>query len=70
MVSHALSPAVLIFWKLPGLGICNMSFLIADVIQFVSGTMITFLQGVQQNSNLSSFQSLASRLKSKIFPKL
>ena len=33
-----------ISWKLPGLGMSNMSFLIVDVIQFVSGTMTTFLQ--------------------------
>ena len=32
-----------IFWELRGLGISNMSFLIADMIYFVSGTMISFL---------------------------
>ena len=67
MASHALSPVVFIlkglyFGSLPGLGICNMSFLIADVMQFVSGTMMTSSLGVQQNSNVSSFQSLAPRL--------
>ena len=34
-----------IFWKLPGLGIFNMNFLITDVILFASGTMIIFKQG-------------------------
>ena len=67
MVSHALSPVVFIlkglyFGSLPGLGIYNMSFLIADVIQFVSGTMITLSLGVQQNSYVSSFQGFAPRL--------
>ena len=67
MVSIALSPFVLmlkrpVFWKLPELEITNMNFLIADVIWFVSGTMIPFSQGVQQKSNLSSFQSLAPGL--------
>ena len=51
-----------IFWKLRGLGISNTSFLIADVIQYVSGTMISFSKRVQQNSNLRSFQNLAPRL--------
>ena len=51
-----------IFWKLRGLSISNMSFLIADVIYFVSGTMISFSDRVQQNSNLRSFQNLAPRL--------
>ena len=40
----------------------TMSFLIADVIYFVSGTMISFSKRVQQNSNLRSFQNLAPRL--------
>ena len=67
MVSHALSSVFAhikrpIFWKLPGPRISNMNFLIADMISFVSGTMITFSQGVQQKSNLSSFQSLAPGL--------
>ena len=45
------------------LGISNMNFLIADVISsFLSGTMITFSQGGQQKSNLSSFQCLAPGL--------
>ena len=49
MVSHALSHAVLIlkvlyFGSYWGLAI-NMNFLIADVIWFVSGTMVTFSQG-------------------------
>ena len=35
-----------IFWKLRGLGISSMSFLIANVIQFVSGTMISFSKRV------------------------
>ena len=34
-----------IFWKLPGLGISSMNFVIADVIYFASGAMITFSQG-------------------------
>ena len=34
----------------------------ADVIKFSSDTEITFSQGLQQKSNLSSFQSLAPRL--------
>ena len=51
-----------IFWKLRGHGISNMSFLIADVIQFVSGTMISFSKRVPQNSNLSSFQNFPSKL--------
>ena len=46
-----------IFSKLPGLGISNMSFQMADVIELVSGTMISFSKGVQQNSNQSIFQS-------------
>ena len=33
------------FRKLPGLGMSNMNFLIADVRKFVSGTVITFSQG-------------------------
>ena len=41
----------------------NVNFLIADVqTYFVSGTMITSHKGVQQKSNLSSFQSLAPKL--------
>ena len=51
------------FWRLPGIGISNMNFMIADVIEFVSGTMITFSKGVQQKSNQSSFQSLAPGLQ-------
>ena len=45
MVSFVLSPVVFIFWKLPGFGISKINFLIADVIWFVSGTIITFSQG-------------------------
>ena len=37
---------------------CNVNFLIADMIKFSSDTKITFSQGVEQKSNLSSFQSL------------
>ena len=69
-VSHGLTCSELccahikrhIFWKLRGLGISNMSFLIADVIYFVSGTMISFSKRVQQNSNQRSFQNLAPRM--------
>ena len=41
-----------------------MNFLIADVMQFVSGTVITFSQGsaARIKSNLSSFQSWAPGL--------
>ena len=58
MVPHAPSPVVFIlkglyFGSLPGLGIYNMSIL---------GAMIPFSLGVQQNSYVSSFQSLAPRL--------
>ena len=62
-----------IFWKLPGFGISNKNFLITDVIEFLSGTMITFSAGggggggVRQKSNLSSFQSLAPGLHCKNF---
>ena len=40
----------------------NMNFLIADVIQFVSGTFVSFSQQMEQKSNLSSSQHLASEL--------
>ena len=33
------------FWKLPGLGVSNINFLIADVTSFVFDTVITFSQG-------------------------
>ena len=33
-----------IFWRLQGIGICSMNFMIADVTKFLSGTMITFSQ--------------------------
>ena len=39
-----------------------MNSLIADVIKFVSGTMIPSSQGGAAKSNLSSFQSLAPGL--------
>ena len=39
-----------------------MNFLIADMIQFVSGTMKTFSQGGAAKSDLSSFWSLAPGL--------
>ena len=66
MVSHALSPVELIkrpiFWKLPGLGISNMNFLIANVIYFVSSTMITFSQGGAAKLKSKQFSELAPRL--------
>ena len=41
----------------------SMNFLIADMIEFSSGTKITSHKRVQQKSNLKSFQSLALGLK-------
>ena len=57
MVSHALCCAHIkrpIFWKLPGIS--------------YSGTMITFSQGVQQKSTLSSFQSTSLAPGLKVYP--
>ena len=42
-----------------------MNLLIAHVIKFVSGTMMTFSQAVQQKSNLSSSQILAPGLEGR-----
>ena len=50
-------------WKLPRLGMSNMNFVIADMIQFVSGRMTTFAQGDGTKIKSSSSQSLAPRLK-------
>ena len=41
-----------IFWKLPGLGIFNKSFLIADMIKVMSGTMITFSHRVAAKNQI------------------
>ena len=51
-----------ISWKRPGLDMFNMNFLIADVIQFVSGRMTAISQGMEQKSNLSSSKSLAQTM--------
>ena len=53
-----------IFWKLPGLGISNMNFLIVDVIQFVSGTMITFSQGGAAKIKSKQLSEIGSRTNS------
>ena len=49
------------FWKLPGLDISNMNFLIADVIWFVSGTMITFSQGGAAKNKSKQFSEFGFR---------
>ena len=65
MVSHALSPVVLIlnkspiFWKLPELGISNMNFLIADVIKFASAIM-QFSQGDAAKIKSKQFSEFGS----------
>ena len=53
MDSHALSPfgSDLKAYKLHGLGMPNMNFLTADVIQFLSGTMTTFSHKAKTNKN-------------------
>ena len=52
----------LISWKLPGLGMSNMNFLIAYVIQFVSNTMITFSQYIGTKSKFKQFSEFGSRI--------
>ena len=63
MDTHALCPygsdLKAISWKLPGLGRSNMNFMIADAIQFPSGTMTIFSNG---DRTKIKFQSLAARL--------
>ena len=49
-------------WKLPELGIYNVIFLIADVIQLVSGTMTTFSQGDGTKTKSKHFSDFASRI--------
>ena len=67
MVSHALSPCAHIkrpiFWKVPGLGISNMNFLITDV----SGTMIYFSQGGAAKIKSKQFSEFGSRTKSSFY---
>ena len=55
-----------IFCKLLGLGISNMNFLIADVIQFVSGTVITFSQGGAAKIKSKQFSKFGSRTIIKV----
>ena len=49
------------FWTLPGLGITNMNFLIADVIQVVSDTITTFSQGSAAKIKSEQFSEFGSR---------
>ena len=51
----------LIFWKLPGFGISNMNFRIANVILFVSGTTITFSQGGAAKVKSKQFSEFGSQ---------
>ena len=57
MVSHGL------FWKVPGLGMYSTNFFIADVIQTLSDTKMTFSQGDAtkvKSKQLSEFGSCTS----------
>ena len=47
--------------KLLGLGMSNMSFLIEDLIQFVSGTMTPFLQGDGTKIRSNQFSEFGSQ---------
>ena len=58
MDSHALSP---FGSDLPGHGMSNMSVLIEDLIQFVSGTMTTFSQGDGTKIKSKQFLEFGSR---------
>ena len=51
-----------IFWKLTELGMSNMNLVIAKVIWFAYGTMITFSQGDETKIKSVKFQSLAPGL--------
>ena len=64
MDSHALNPfgsdLKATSWKLPGLGMSNITFLTEDLIQFVSGTITTFLQGDGTKINSKHFSEFGS----------
>ena len=49
-----------IFWKLPGLGMSNMNFLIAGVIYFVSGTFSKGGAAKIKSKQFSEFGSLSN----------
>ena len=53
MVPHTLEPCCA--------GISNINFLIADVIQFVSGTIITFSKGGAAKIKSEQFSEFGSR---------
>ena len=54
-----------IFWKLPGLRIPNIN-LVADVIWFLSATMITFSQGGAAKIKSKQFSEFGSRSERQV----